>query len=262
MTKRLKKTPAAIAVDVSPAKPAASPSQTEFPLPNSVLLSPTYARRSPDWRFRRATWLLDQGRRLGRGEDPAVARLHKYLVARRDRRPLGRFADLVEAEGIRDGDGVERALVEAHLLAGRAADEVARRTGLPVSAVSAYESSFFDVSGRLSMPSWVMNCVIQPFRRGPLAPDEAERLAWRIAGFHRADLLDLLLETAFMPPPLAGDDAAFFDWTSRKVRYGVYVWSVVGDESGAGIAPKPLLRLYDRLRRLEIARLRRLGAGA
>lgn len=84
--------------------------------------------------------------------------------------------------------------VEARLLAREPIDSVARKLSLRSQAVAMFQSLFFDVSGRLDAPGWVMNCLVRWHDPVPSDPLEREGQIWKYFGYRGGpDVLDDLI---------------------------------------------------------------------
>src|SRR5262245_13994018 len=118
---------------------------------------PTLQRHHPlrpaDWRWRRARWLVEQGRYCSphRDDEPTGRAVH-YLRAlarcgqdRRSRDALKRQADIGAAQRLRADNGSTRLLVEARLLAQQTSVGIALLTGVPSPVIDTYESLFFNI---------------------------------------------------------------------------------------------------------------------
>jgi hypothetical protein len=131
-------------------------------------LCPSSPFRPVDWRFHvalvarecgRSTWvdhdtlrvldlLQDQGQRAV-DDDAISSRLEPYR----------------EALGLHQGpDEPVRAVLEAHLLARRSIDDVAKAMSLVPEVVRVYESAFFNVADRLNSPSYIAHHALRRHR--------------------------------------------------------------------------------------------------
>jgi hypothetical protein len=91
-------------------------------------------------------------------------------------------------------DNPVRWALEAWILTGASAKEIATKCGLGVDVVEAYEAVFFDVRSRLSSPSFIMNFVIGPRIYQTFTEVDVE-LVWRLLAFvYRWPILDDLIE--------------------------------------------------------------------
>lgn len=101
----------------------------------------------PDWRWRRATRLVDEHRPyLPRRDDEATGRCMTYLRDRARGGDLGRrYPDLHSAHELHVAGGDNRLLVEARMLAGQSDNQIACLTGLTQGVVAAFHDSFYDV---------------------------------------------------------------------------------------------------------------------
>jgi hypothetical protein len=137
--------------------------------------------RPPDWRWRRALWLAEEGKCSRKEpEDPRVLLARRFVVlwggaaseekkaALADRFPGVFYARELHARGQED----DRWVVEARVLADQPAEEIALRQNTTAEVISWYEALFFDVREQLHRRDWVANRVLGPaFRRGVRARD-------------------------------------------------------------------------------------------
>jgi hypothetical protein len=138
--------------------------------------------RSPDWRWRRAEWLVANGCNFSRRRDDeetgcAVRYLHalaRYRGGVPSPDVVRRFPFVVEACQLHGNDSKIRMFVEARILARQTSSEIAELTGVSADVVDTYESLFFDCSDRLDASDWVALNVIDRKLVGPKAiPDTA-----------------------------------------------------------------------------------------
>jgi hypothetical protein len=198
-------------------------------------LSPANPRRPLDWRWLRAGYLLDHGRRWSRRRDDGPTRRAKLFRAalRRsrgeaDRRSLARrMPDVAGAYVIYRDEEATRWQVEARLLADTPGDAIARDCGVPAGAVDAYEQLFYNVKDRLRNRSYILFHAI-----GPAA----------CRGFDAADTPDVLKLLAYRGGPLVLDFLLGVGGTSAGP----------GRPDAAGASPDEADRSA-RLRRMAIA---------
>jgi hypothetical protein len=118
--------------------------------------------RPADWRWRRAQRLVAQGRYFSRRRDHAqTGRAARYLraLARRSRpasEAARHYPEIHAARRLHEGGSAVPLMIQARLLARQPIDEVARRTGVPVAVVNAYQGLFFDVVDCLDARDWVL----------------------------------------------------------------------------------------------------------
>jgi hypothetical protein len=120
--------------------------------------------RDPAWRWHRAAAGLalkaDRATATARGyrRDWEACRTDADRAALAARRPA-----VAAAHGVyRDPAGRLRTALEARVLAGEPAADVARKAGLSLAAVGAYEALFFDVRDRCAAVDFVVQRVIGP----------------------------------------------------------------------------------------------------
>jgi hypothetical protein len=122
----------------------------------------------PDWRYLRARYLVEEGKRPSRRDDQATLEAWRFF------RRLGRCDDQRQRERVRrrwphlaaavelhkDADALRRAELEGRLLARQPVDVVAGRLGLSPGAVGAYCSLYFDVLKVLDAGDYIVLQVI------------------------------------------------------------------------------------------------------
>jgi hypothetical protein len=125
--------------------------------------------RRPDWRWRRAHWLVDRGRYLSRRrDDEETGRAVHYLraLARCRDGPspsfLRRFGDLYSAHRLRVEEAPKSLLVEAWLLARQPSAAIAGLTGVQPAIVDAFEALLFHCRDRIDARDWVVSQLIGP----------------------------------------------------------------------------------------------------
>jgi hypothetical protein len=122
--------------------------------------------RALDWRWRRALWLVACERYFSRRrDDEETGRAARYLraLARRSRpasEAARRYPEIHAARRLHEGGSAVPLMIQAWLLARQPIDEVARRTGVPVAVVNAYQGLFFDVVDCLDARDWVLGHAI------------------------------------------------------------------------------------------------------
>jgi hypothetical protein len=121
------------------------------------------SQQSVDWRWRRATSLVNTGKRARRTDDATVRRVARYLNRRQ--RALAEdemdrldvlHPDICLAETIHDEGGSIKWMLEARLLARQDRATIAKYIGTSTEVVTMYEAVFFAVSDRLDSPALVM----------------------------------------------------------------------------------------------------------
>jgi hypothetical protein len=164
-------------------------------------------RRPVDWRWRKASYLLDRGFRWSRCRDDELTRRAKHYMSAlsrcrcvADRGRLERKLPAVAAAiALHEGEPTARLAVEAGLLAGEPIEAVARRCGVPVEAAEVYEQLFFNVADRLENTSYVLFCAIGPATyEGFDLDDPGPVLKW-FAYLGGPQVLDFLLGTGEAP---------------------------------------------------------------
>jgi len=125
--------------------------------------------RTPAWRFARAGWLFERGKRINRRfDDEWVARTRRFLAAQGrnpsgpDRRRSARLDPPLQGalDLSREEHPHRRWQVEAFLLTPEPLEEVARRCDLPVETLEAYHEVLFHVRPHLGAGDWIMARVV------------------------------------------------------------------------------------------------------
>ena len=137
--------------------------------PFVVDLSASNPFRPVDWRHRLAAERVASGRVFPRVWDPATLEIASYLRraegAAQSCRLAAEFPSFHLAYAIyRDADpgpGLRYAL-EARLLTGSEAADIAAALGTDAAVVSSYQAAFFDVGDRLGKVDFIMRRVIDP----------------------------------------------------------------------------------------------------
>lgn len=168
--------------------------------PDSRRYSPV---RSLSWRWERAQQLFAAGHRwTSRRDDDWTRQALDYLRAQQNAfwRPDGWLAGqfpVLDAAHLLHLDDRRRLEIQARLLAGQSAPEMAERTTTPAAVVDAYEALFFQVADRLGAVDWIMGHAIG-------TKDESRSILLRKLGyFGGLPVLDAVL------PYLVGDRDLF-----------------------------------------------------
>ena len=138
--------------------------------------------RPPDWRFRRARNLVENGRYYStKRDDTQTGIALRYLRARRQYedclfRLRSLFPGLHAAYGIRQTGGLPECELQSRILARQATPEIASATLLDSSTVDSYKSVFFDISARLESTAYVTHVVIVLPPTGPPPPSALMKL--------------------------------------------------------------------------------------
>jgi hypothetical protein len=122
----------------------------------------------PDWRWRRACFLVDRRRNLScKRDDPLLARTVRYIRALRlssteDRLRLlaKKDPDLYLAFQVSQEASNRPLEIKARVLARQSDAGIAWRVGLPVAAVQTFVGLYFDVRDRIDARSYITHCVI------------------------------------------------------------------------------------------------------
>ena len=146
--------------------------------------------RPPDWRWRRATDLVDDGGPLCPGHDDGpVQEAMRYVKAWRrcrseaDRQRLAReMPDLYGAHQLYLARSMQTWEAQARLLTVEPFEVIASKCGSDPRVIETYHDTFFHVRDRLHIESYIGFEVIGP--QGPLRPDR---------GRHRRDTQDVRL---------------------------------------------------------------------
>jgi hypothetical protein len=171
--------------------------------------------QSPAWRWRRAQWLAQRGRRCScRRDDVETRSADGYLRALARSRPGTPFAAILRrypavhgAHQLHEQGGALRVEVQARLLARQSTEEIARRTSVAVEVVQRFEALFFNVIGHLHARDWIVTHAIGWWRFDPSRGRDPATLL-RAFGYHGGPLLldaalsYLLGERMRVPPAL------------------------------------------------------------
>lgn len=151
----------------TPLKPRLAVYETPEPCRGRRLYA-EFQHRNParplDWRWDRASHLVEENRPLSaRYDDPETLRAARYLKAlnrcQTDRQRAAvahRYPDIATAHQLHSDGGASRWITEARFLARQTVDEIAGCASVPVSAIVAYESLFFNVAGALDATGFIL----------------------------------------------------------------------------------------------------------
>lgn len=177
--------------------------------------------RRPDLRWRRCLY-LHRHRRCpfySRDDDSTRAGC-RYLQDRRASRTPADYKRLAERhpdvaaahDGFRRAALLQRAEVEARLLARQGDEDIATRCGLTAAAVGAYHDLFFRIRDRLNAECYIYNVVIGPKAHAGLTEDDVNVILKLLGYAHGPLMVDLALRyfrnPPALPPRLNGLDAA------------------------------------------------------
>lgn len=148
--------------------------------------------RPVDWRWQRASWLVESGKELSRCRDDMPTgyafRFCRHLSKCRDDCDFERLhyaaPDFFDAwtvwqRGEKDGT---RANLEARILAKQAFLEIGRKLCLTEAACRAYEEVFFNVTDRLHLTDFIINRVIGSKMHFGLAPEDTN-VIWKMYAY-------------------------------------------------------------------------------
>ena len=124
--------------------------------------------RSPRWRWLRANWLFERGRRAStRIDDDWVRRAKRCVVATHPQKPIGckrsarpDAAVMAASDLAQEESPHRRWMVEALLLTDEPLETIAGKVDLPVEIAEAYAQVFWDVRSNLRASDWVMSHAI------------------------------------------------------------------------------------------------------
>jgi len=187
-------------------KTAAKPPASEpDPIPIDHLRA-RHPRRPVDWRWRLAHELFRLNKSSSQTGDADVDSLVAYFRAWHSDpgRSVQCWPAFAEALNLRDGESatevMRRVDLEAYIIAGEPDTALARRFGIGLKVVQAYESVLFDVRDRLHDACEIVASFMGPADL-PLAEDNWPVLT-RLLGFHcNTILLDAYLEYRCNPRP-------------------------------------------------------------
>lgn len=211
-------------------------------------MQPSYAHfqehnpvRPVDWRWQRATALAVPGRRCSPKQDDVATRLTVRFVRWRQGLRSGRrneatagfsLADLAAAYDLHEGGGERSAELQARVLAGQPAAEIALRMGIAATTVAAYEAVFFAVRERLHAETHILLAAIGAERLVSGRYDRGQQL--KLLGFFGGPrVLDAALAALSNPPAAksSGDASC-----SAKI-------AILAAMLEAPLAPKAALKL-------------------
>jgi hypothetical protein len=119
--------------------------------------------RRPDWRWRRAAWLINHRRSFSKRRDDDQTRqaLNYLRGAIRCQgvaitKLLDRFPEIHAARQLHDNGGLTELMVQARLLARQPSADIAALTGVQATLVDTYEALFFCCRDRIDACDWVV----------------------------------------------------------------------------------------------------------
>jgi hypothetical protein len=251
-------------MDLDPAPPPATAPDRGV---RALAFHPDCPTRPPHWRWRRAEQLFENAARPRRWDDLHVRRARDYLAGLRrclrrgdKERLAARLPDVHEARALHRGEPHRRWEVEARLLACEPIEQIAHKTVGEPSAVAAYAQLFFDVTGRMGNPGYIIHCAVGLYR-APTGPDDGRIL--RLVGFFGGPCVVDALVTGQLDvaQPLKPDELPAF--MSRFVGNQILIKALVAALTMRvdGRAGRALLRTWGRFEASE-RRLRRAAPTA
>jgi hypothetical protein len=218
--------------------------------------------RSPAWRYLRALWLVERGKRAKPiFDDAGVRRIKCYLSTTSRTGPDPTCAEPEENDStitralrlFRDGPEELRWRLEAYLLTTEPLEAVAARCALPLATVQTYQDCFFAVRPCREASDWVWHCAIRAGSWNGFGVDYPG-CVWKAFGFVAGPLaLELAVAvTTGAPFPgwvreACGTNPAYEEARLRVV--GKLVVAALRTNAPAGLGP--LVKARQRLRRLD-----------
>ena len=163
--------------------------------------------RALDWQWRRAEWLIAEGKPLSPDLDAPetlyVAEYLRQLNGRQDdrqmRKLLRRYGDLHIAHQLYRENHPTRWLIESRILAGLTDEQIAQADGLPAEAVGWFEKVFFHVRDRFAAEAWIAGAAFPKLTRHELTlQDQDQLLRW--AGYFGGPLVLSVLAPYILNP--------------------------------------------------------------
>jgi hypothetical protein len=203
--------------------------------------------RPPDWCWRRAVYLHDRGQPVLEGFDSALVevavRLVSQLVSTRSkagqvepRRPASRLA---RAHAIYAGlPPQKRSILEAWVLTGLPAKEIAARCGLEKQVVLIYQKVFFDVRDRLGARGYITHNVLDLWPRPAATLDNVLKRFGFIGGPVVLECLTDLFGVASSPSQA---QLSLRDRLSLAAAVASFLLPVTPETATAMLRLKPLL---------------------
>lgn len=198
-----------------------------------MIYSPPLLKHSPcrpvDWRWRRAEWLLREGKRLSRAKDDAATlQAVRYLqLAARGRcteaNDARQFPDLHSAFLVRRLGGALELELQARVLARQSRDEITQRTGVPAEVIDNYLTTFFDVEDYLAATDWILKQAIWRGHSSGSVRQAAAVVLKRIAYFDGPIILDEVMpyliggKDLWADPPDLSTEAGREDQRTRQL---------------------------------------------
>ena len=191
--------------------------------PRYALLAVHDPARSPAWRWARALRHVVEDLRYSPCRDDEATgwavRFRRAMKRCRTRRQWSglrrRFPALYTAYMLSKSTSRKRTEIEARLLAGQNAGEIAMLTHVEIDVVEVYEATFFNVTDRLSAKAWVMAMAIGVGPYEAMTTSEFGRYLRTAAYCNGPVVLDAILST------IVADDGSFTlakltDWSTPE----------------------------------------------
>src|SRR5262245_44795088 len=229
-------------------------------------------RKDPAWRWLRCGYLLNHRRRPSSRDDDATreAWLFRRALGRcraeEDREWLARnFPALAEAHRRFTTDELlQRATLEAHLLAGESDDLIAARCAMRPAGVLAYHDVYFEVRPYLKASGYIATVVLAGKPYKGIARDDHEAvlksLAYELGGEMIDAILDFLRDAPVVPASLTDLDVPALRRLHDRLQVKVAVLALT--TPAADLPPATWLRLLQDLATSRQARTADRGEAA
>ncbi len=154
--------------------------------------------RPPDWRWKRAAWLVANKMNASRKRDdgPTCRAVQFMRNLRRVgddigcRRLMGRFPDIVLAVKLSKAGPLTVLEMESRILGRQPSELIAEHLEVPITVAEAYRTFFFDVDDRIDSTSLIMHTIIG----APILGDSAERWTKLSAYLHGPTVIEPWLD--------------------------------------------------------------------
>jgi hypothetical protein len=199
------------------------------------LPNPHDAFKDPGWRWRRCRYLLQRRRRPVSDLDDDATRevwlFRRALAGCRDDADRERlaldFPALAGAHRVFTGGPLQRAELEARLLADQTDDAIAVKCGIPAAAVGAYHATFFEVRPCLDAHAYTFNVAIGPKAHYGLTPEDRDVLLKLVGYGMGGPGVDALLAYFAEPPAVPASLEALDDAALGRLRSGLGMHALV-----------------------------------
>lgn len=182
----------------------------------------TFSDNAPSWRWDLISAMVESNRAPSRRKEDAWIRQGYQFLRRWSR---AEYADIPALK--RDYPNLfsahlqfinatsERWIIEAGLVARVPHDVLGDYIGIPGSVIACFETNFFDISGKLDAPGYVVNRILHPSINGGLSGRDFDFMYKLVAYASGWESFTELVEAKHMSPQTE-------EWLKTSVRQGMW----------------------------------------